>query len=275
MRELAAVVNNASRLADYVVVSIHAHDQGPYLQTFARAMIDAGADMFVGTWPPFPDRHRTLPRQAYHVLPGRLHLPERDAPRACPMRTTLARTSPAILRLVADFNANRYDNETQGFPVRHRSGNRWWRCPPSGEMNSCRSSCTPDSLSGFGNFLRCGVVRCSPTASWAARSSTTSSKPRRGMARLWSGSRTAASALSGFRVRPHPGAKHPLQGPCAIRLPISTGADRTARIRRMRPMHSQALARFWEAGSRGPGAAGRPAPRVPPRTTFGRLRPPR
>jgi hypothetical protein len=51
MREIADVVRSASQLADYVIVTIHAHNQGPYLRTFARAMIDAGADVFVGHGP--------------------------------------------------------------------------------------------------------------------------------------------------------------------------------------------------------------------------------
>ena len=57
--EIAAVVKNASGLADYVIVTIHAHEGQPrdrllpadFLVTFARAMVDAGADMFVGHGP--------------------------------------------------------------------------------------------------------------------------------------------------------------------------------------------------------------------------------
>jgi poly-gamma-glutamate synthesis protein (capsule biosynthesis protein) len=59
LREIAAVVKSAATLADYVVVSIHAHESGRagitepamFLPTFARAMIDAGADAFVGHGP--------------------------------------------------------------------------------------------------------------------------------------------------------------------------------------------------------------------------------
>ena len=56
--EMAAVVSNASRLADYVLVSLHAHEgAGPatvpaeFLVTYAHAMIDAGADLVVGHGP--------------------------------------------------------------------------------------------------------------------------------------------------------------------------------------------------------------------------------
>ncbi len=56
---IAAVVRNASRLADRVVVTIHAHEGAPgdrtqpaeFLVSFAHAMIDAGADVFVGHGP--------------------------------------------------------------------------------------------------------------------------------------------------------------------------------------------------------------------------------
>lgn len=56
--EIAAVVKSASGLADYTIVTIHAHEGGrdrtlpaDFLVTFARAMVDAGADMFVGHGP--------------------------------------------------------------------------------------------------------------------------------------------------------------------------------------------------------------------------------
>ncbi len=56
---IAAVVRNASRLADRVIVTIHAHEGLPgdrtrpaeFLVSFAHAMIDAGADLFVGHGP--------------------------------------------------------------------------------------------------------------------------------------------------------------------------------------------------------------------------------
>ncbi len=56
--EIAAVVKSAATLADQVIVTIHAHEGGrtrlepaQFLVTFAHAMIDAGADLFVGHGP--------------------------------------------------------------------------------------------------------------------------------------------------------------------------------------------------------------------------------
>jgi poly-gamma-glutamate capsule biosynthesis protein CapA/YwtB (metallophosphatase superfamily) len=56
--EIAAVVKSASRMADYTIVTIHAHEghrdrlvPAQFLVTFARAMVDAGADVFVGHGP--------------------------------------------------------------------------------------------------------------------------------------------------------------------------------------------------------------------------------
>jgi Bacterial capsule synthesis protein PGA_cap len=58
MAEIAGVVKNAAGLADYTIVTIHAHEGGrertlpaDFLVTFARAMVDAGADLFVGHGP--------------------------------------------------------------------------------------------------------------------------------------------------------------------------------------------------------------------------------
>jgi poly-gamma-glutamate synthesis protein (capsule biosynthesis protein) len=58
LEEMARVVKNASGLAEYTIVTIHAHEGGrertvpaDFLVTFARAMVDAGADMFVGHGP--------------------------------------------------------------------------------------------------------------------------------------------------------------------------------------------------------------------------------
>jgi poly-gamma-glutamate synthesis protein (capsule biosynthesis protein) len=122
LAEIAAVVGSASRLADYTIVTIHAHESGgsrsepaEFLVTFARAMIDAGADVMVGHGPhvlrgieiyqgkpilyslgDFMFQNETLlrlPEENYgsYDLPGDAH--------------------------VADFNASRYRNETRGFPT--------------------------------------------------------------------------------------------------------------------------------------------------------------
>ncbi len=56
--EIAAAVRNASRLAEYTIVAFHTHESAgarpvppQFLVTFCRAMVDAGADMLVGSGP--------------------------------------------------------------------------------------------------------------------------------------------------------------------------------------------------------------------------------
>jgi poly-gamma-glutamate capsule biosynthesis protein CapA/YwtB (metallophosphatase superfamily) len=56
--EIARVVKSASALADIVIVSLHCHESGAnrsvpadFIPIFARAVIDAGADVFVGHGP--------------------------------------------------------------------------------------------------------------------------------------------------------------------------------------------------------------------------------
>jgi poly-gamma-glutamate synthesis protein (capsule biosynthesis protein) len=58
VRQILASVRDARRMADFVIVSIHSHEPSnnstnpaPFLPTFARAAIDAGADVFVGHGP--------------------------------------------------------------------------------------------------------------------------------------------------------------------------------------------------------------------------------
>ena len=122
MAEIAAVVNNASRQADYVIVTIHAHESAgsrevpaEFVVTFARAMIDAGASVFVGHGP--------------HVLRGI------EMYRGKPIFYSLGDfvfQNETLLRLpsenyerfdlggdhhVADFNDARYDMDRSGFPA--------------------------------------------------------------------------------------------------------------------------------------------------------------
>lgn len=120
--EIAAVVSSASRLADYVIVAIHAHEASgansrpaEFLVTFARAMIDAGADMFVGHGP--------------HVLRG---IEIRNGKPIFYSLGDFMFQNETLLRLpnenyapydmganawVADFNDARYGNDTRGFPT--------------------------------------------------------------------------------------------------------------------------------------------------------------
>ena len=59
LQEITAEIRDARRQADWVMVSIHAHEGAPgdreapaqFLVTFAHAAIDAGADLFVGHGP--------------------------------------------------------------------------------------------------------------------------------------------------------------------------------------------------------------------------------
>jgi len=123
MAEIASVVNNASRLADYTIVTIHAHERdkdlsvpAKFLVTFAHAMIEAGADVFVGHGP--------------HVLRGiEIH-------QGKPILYSLGDfifQNETLLRLpqenyeryglgasshVADFNDARYESDTIGFPAK-------------------------------------------------------------------------------------------------------------------------------------------------------------
>jgi poly-gamma-glutamate synthesis protein (capsule biosynthesis protein) len=117
LREITDAVRSAAALADYVIVTIHAHNQGAYLRTFARAVVDAGADVFVGHGP--------------HYLTGI------EIYRGKPIFYSLGDflfQNETLLRLpydnyatydfgddmsawVADFNNARYRGETTGFPT--------------------------------------------------------------------------------------------------------------------------------------------------------------
>ena len=122
LEEISAVVSNASRLADYTIVTIHAHESdrkrsvpAQFLIPFARAMIDAGADVFVGHGP--------------HVLRGI------EIYKGKPIFYSLGDfmfQNETLLRLphenyerykldpeahVADFNDARYDYDKKGFPA--------------------------------------------------------------------------------------------------------------------------------------------------------------
>ncbi|GBD32374.1 MAG: hypothetical protein KatS3mg081_1887 [Gemmatimonadales bacterium] len=122
VEEIAAVVRNASRLADYVVVSIHAHESSgrleepaEFLVTFARAMIDAGADMFVGHGP-----HVLRGIEIYRGKPIFYSLGDFIFQNETVLRLPYENYSPYGLgenHHVADFNDARYANDTRGFPT--------------------------------------------------------------------------------------------------------------------------------------------------------------
>ncbi len=122
LEEISSVVRNASGLADYTIVTIHAHESdgdrskpAKFIVSFARAMIDAGADVFVGHGP--------------HVVRGI------EVYKGKPIFYSLANflfQNETLLRLphenyeryglgpkahVADFNDARYGKDRRGFPA--------------------------------------------------------------------------------------------------------------------------------------------------------------
>jgi poly-gamma-glutamate synthesis protein (capsule biosynthesis protein) len=120
--EIAAVVSNASRVADFTILTIHAHEHAgrrsvpaEFLPEFAHAMIDAGADLFVGHGP--------------HVLRG-IEIYKGKA--VFYSLGDFLFQNETLLRLpsesyeaydlsdnhhVADFNDARYANDDEGFPA--------------------------------------------------------------------------------------------------------------------------------------------------------------
>lgn len=119
--EIAAVVRNASRLADYTFVTIHAHEGGAsravpaqFLVAFARAMIDAGADLFVGHGP-----HVLRGIELYKGKPILYSLGDFIFQNETVLRLPSENYEPFGLAAdagVADFNDRRYDNDKTGFP---------------------------------------------------------------------------------------------------------------------------------------------------------------
>jgi len=105
-----------------VVVSIHAHEPGAsnevpaeFLVSFAHAMIDAGADVFVGHGP-----HVLRGIELYHGKPILYSLGDFIFQNETVLR--LPEESYAAVGLdeskgVADFDSVRYGNETRGFPA--------------------------------------------------------------------------------------------------------------------------------------------------------------
>lgn len=122
VREIAAVVENASRLADHVIVSIHAHESrgsrsvpADFVVEFAHAMIDAGATVFVGHGP-----HVLRGIEIYRGRPIFYSLGDFVFQNETLLRLPQDNYDPYDLgpdNHVADFNARRYRNDTSGFPA--------------------------------------------------------------------------------------------------------------------------------------------------------------
>ncbi|HXH06936.1 MAG TPA: CapA family protein [Vicinamibacterales bacterium] len=123
LEAMAAVVRSASRLADYTMVTIHAHEGIPgdraspaeFLVTFARAMIEAGADLFVGHGP-----HVLRGIEVYKGKPILYSLGDFIFQNETLLRLPAENYEPYGLgreAQVADFNDRRYDFGRRGFPA--------------------------------------------------------------------------------------------------------------------------------------------------------------
>jgi poly-gamma-glutamate capsule biosynthesis protein CapA/YwtB (metallophosphatase superfamily) len=121
--EIAAVVKNAAGLSDYVMVTIHAHEgqsrdrmvPADFLVTFARAMIDAGADMFVGHGP-----HVLRAVEIYKGKPIFYSLGDFIFQNETLLRLPADNYAPYNLgpnQHVNDFNDARYNFDKSGFPA--------------------------------------------------------------------------------------------------------------------------------------------------------------
>ena len=122
VREISAVVSNASRVADFTIVTIHAHEHGgrreipaDFLPVFARAMIEAGADVFVGHGP-----HALRGIEIFQGKPIFYSLGDFMFQNETLLRLPADNYDAFDLddeAHVADFNDARYKDDTTGFPV--------------------------------------------------------------------------------------------------------------------------------------------------------------
>ncbi len=122
LEEIAAVVRSASGLADYTLVTVHAHEGGrdrlvpaDFLVTFARAMIDAGADLFAGHGP-----HVLRGVEIYKGKPILYSLGDFIFQNETLLRLPSENYEPYNLPAdahVNDFNDARYDSDKSGFPA--------------------------------------------------------------------------------------------------------------------------------------------------------------
>jgi poly-gamma-glutamate synthesis protein (capsule biosynthesis protein) len=122
LTEIAAVVKSAAGLADYTIVTIHAHEGGrdrllpaDFLVAFARAMVDAGADMFVGHGP-----HVLRGVEIYKGKPILYSLGDFIFQNETLLRLPSENYEPYDLGAsshVNDFNDARYNFDKSGFPA--------------------------------------------------------------------------------------------------------------------------------------------------------------
>lgn len=119
---MAAIVSNASRQADYVIVSSHTHENGgnrfvppEFFVTFARKMVDAGADMIVTSGP-----HVLRGIEIYKNRPIFYSLSDFIFQNETLLRQPPENYEPFGMPAgsgVADFNDERTKNGTIGFPA--------------------------------------------------------------------------------------------------------------------------------------------------------------
>jgi poly-gamma-glutamate synthesis protein (capsule biosynthesis protein) len=120
--EIGAVVRSASGLADYTIVTIHAHEGGrervlpaDFLVAFAHAMVDAGADLFVGHGP-----HVLRGVEIYKGKPILYSLGDFIFQNETLLRLPSENYQPYDLgpdKHVNDFNDARYNFDKSGFPA--------------------------------------------------------------------------------------------------------------------------------------------------------------
>jgi len=119
---MAAVVRNASQLAEHVIVSSHTHEGGAdrfappeFFVTFAHAMVDAGADMIVVSGP-----HVLRGIELYKGKPIFYSLANFIFQNETLLRQPPENYEPLGLPPgsgVGDFNERRNNNDTTGFPA--------------------------------------------------------------------------------------------------------------------------------------------------------------
>jgi len=121
---IAAVVRNASKVADYTIVNSHTHEGGAdrytppeFFVTFARAMIDAGADVVSASGP-----HVLRGIEIYKEKPIFYGLANFVFENETLLRQPPENYEPLGMKLesgagVGDFNERRSNNDTTGFPA--------------------------------------------------------------------------------------------------------------------------------------------------------------
>lgn len=123
LREITASIRTARRQADWVLVTIHCHESVPgdrkrppqFLETFAHASIEAGADIFIGHGP-----HVLKGIEIYQGKPIFYSLAnfifQNETVEFLPAEN-YAQFGLAAEATPADFNDRRFQNDTTGFPV--------------------------------------------------------------------------------------------------------------------------------------------------------------